>query len=102
MKKTALCTAVLAIYAIASPVFADELSDLKAEIAAQKQAAEKQRARLYALEQKLNNVQQQQAAAAAAPAPAPAAAQGTSTTPTPKATASRHRGWPGSAATAGA
>ena len=64
----------MAIYAIASPVFADELSDLKAEIAAQKQAAEKQRARLYALEQKLNNVQQQQAAAAAAPAPA--AAQG--------------------------
>ena len=73
MKKTALCTAVLAIYAIASPVFADELSDLKAEIAAQKQAAAAQKARLDALEQKLNNVQQQQQAAVAA-APAPAAA----------------------------
>ena len=61
MKKTVLCTAILAIYAIATPVFADEIADLKAEIVAQKQAAEAQRARLDALEQKLNGVQQQQA-----------------------------------------
>ena len=70
MNKTTLCTAILAIYAIATPALADELSDLRAEIAAQKQAAAAQKARLDALEQKLNAVQQQQAAAASAPAPA--------------------------------
>jgi predicted porin len=74
MNKTALCTAILAIYSIATPVFADELSDLKAEIAAQKQAAAAQKARLDALEQKLNAVQQQQAAAPAPAAAAPGAA----------------------------
>jgi predicted porin len=73
MNKTALCTAILAIYSLATPALADELSDLKAEIAAQKQAAAAQKARLDVLEQKLNAVQQQQAAAPAAPA-APAAA----------------------------
>jgi predicted porin len=72
MKKTALSAAIVAIYSIASPAFADELSDLKAEIAAQKQAAAAQKARLDALEQKLNAVQQQQAAAPAAAAPAAA------------------------------
>ena len=60
MNKTVLCTAILAIFAVSTPSFADEISDLKAEIAAQKVAAEAQRARLDALEQKLNGVQQQQ------------------------------------------
>jgi predicted porin len=73
MKKTALCTAILAIFTLSAPAFADELSDLKAEIAAQKQAAAAQKARLDALEQKLDVVQQQQQAA---PSPAPAAATG--------------------------
>ena len=71
MKKTVLCTAILAIYSICTPAFSDEISDLKAEIAAQKQAAEAQRARLDALEQKLNGVQQQQVAAQQAPAVTP-------------------------------
>src|SRR5580765_8470034 len=44
MKKTLLCTAILAIYAIGTPAFADEIADLKAEIAAQKLAAEAQKA----------------------------------------------------------
>ena len=72
MNKTALCAAILAIYAVTTPARADELSDLKAEIAAQKQAAAAQKARLDALEQKLNAVQAQQAAAPAAAAPAAA------------------------------
>ncbi len=50
MKKTMLCTAILAIYTVCTPAFSDEISDLKAEIAAQKQAAEAQKARLDALE----------------------------------------------------
>jgi predicted porin len=74
MNKTALCAAIAALYAIATPAFADELSDLKAEIAAQKQAAAAQKARLDALEQKLNAVQQQQAAAPSAPVAAAGAA----------------------------
>ena len=79
MKKTALCTAILAIYGLSTPVFADEISDLKAEIAAQKQAAAAQQARLDALEARLNGVQQQQASAQrAAPAAAPAEASGVS------------------------
>ena len=69
MKKTALCTAIVAIYSVCTPAFSDEISDLKAEIAAQKQAAEAQKARLDALEQKLNSVQQQATAAPAAAAP---------------------------------
>ena len=73
MKMTTLCAAILAAYSICTPAFSDEIADLKAEIAAQKQAAEAQKARLDALEQKLNSVQQQQQAA---PAPAPAAATG--------------------------
>lgn len=67
MKKTAFATAVLALFAFATPVFADELSDLKAEIAAQKSAAAAQKARLDALEKRLESAQ---AAAPAAPAPA--------------------------------
>jgi predicted porin len=69
MNKTALCTAILAAFAISTPASADELSDLKAEIAAQKQAAQAQKARLDALEQKLNGMQ----APAAAPPQAPSA-----------------------------
>ncbi len=68
MKKTALSIAMIAAGLASMPVWADELSDLKAEIAAQKQAAAAQKARLDALEQRLNGVQQQQQAAAAAPA----------------------------------
>lgn len=56
MKKTLICSAVLAAMALGQPAFADELSDLKAEIAAQKQAAAAQKVRLDALEQKLNNM----------------------------------------------
>ena len=70
MKKTALCSAILACFALAQPAVADEMSDLKAEIAAQRAAAAAQQARLDALEKKLMNVQvqqeQQQAAQAAA------------------------------------
>jgi len=75
MNKTVLCTAILAIFSISTPAFSDEISDLKAEIAAQKEAAAAQKARLDALEQKLNGVQQQQqqAAATSPPAPAPGA-----------------------------
>src|SRR3979411_490039 len=73
MNKTVLCTAILAIFSISTPAFSDEISDLKAEIAAQKEAAAAQKARLDALEDKLNNVQRQQATAAAAPPPAPGA-----------------------------
>lgn len=72
MNKTVLCTAILAIFSISTPAFSDEISDLKAEIAAQKEAAAAQKARLDALEQKLNGVQQQQQATAAATPPAAA------------------------------
>ena len=58
MRQTALCAAIVAMYAIAPIAHADEISDLKAEIAAQKQAAAEQKARLDALEQKLSTVQQ--------------------------------------------
>ena len=64
MRQTALCAAIVAMYAIAPIAHADEISDLKAEIAAQKQAAAEQKARLDALEQKLSTVQQPQAAVA--------------------------------------
>ena len=81
-KKTTLLIAMLGAFAAAQPAYADEISDLKAEIAAQKQAAEAQRLRLDALEQKLNNVQREQAAAApvAAPAAPPASPSGVSYT----------------------
>jgi predicted porin len=76
MKYFALRATMLGVLALCQPAFADEISDLKAEIAAQKAAAEAQKARLDVLEQKLNAVQSQQAAAApAAPAPAAAAAK---------------------------
>ena len=62
MKHTALYTAIAALYVFAPAAHADEISDLKAEIAAQKQAASEQKARLDALEQKLSTVQQAPAA----------------------------------------
>ena len=71
-KQTVLQAAVLGALAAMQPAFADEISDLKAEIAAQKAAAAAQKARLDALEQRLNSVQQQ----AAAPVPAAPAAAG--------------------------
>ncbi len=68
MNKSLISTAILAAFAAAQPALADDMSDLKAEIAAQKAAAAAQQARLEALEQKLANVQQaaaqQQAAVA--------------------------------------
>lgn len=73
MNHFVLRATMLGVLAVCQPVFADEISDLKAEIAAQKEAAAAQKARLDALEQKLNGVQQQQQAAAATP---PAATSG--------------------------
>jgi predicted porin len=73
MNRFVMRATALAALALCQPVFADEISDLKAEIAAQKAAAQAQQARLEALEQKLNGVVQQQQAAAAKPAPAAAA-----------------------------
>jgi predicted porin/uncharacterized coiled-coil protein SlyX len=69
MNQFVLRATMLGVLAVCQPVFADEISDLKAEIAAQKLAAEAQKARLDALEQKLNGVQQQQAASVSAPPP---------------------------------
>lgn len=85
MNKTALSTAIAAMLSMAAPAHADEISDLKAEIAAQKQAAE---ARLNALEQKLNAIQAQQASAAqqagaAQQAAAPQSAPATNTASLP-------------------
>lgn len=88
MKKTLLTVAVLGAISsmTASPVRADELSDLKAEIAAQRAQAEAQRLRLDALEKKLEASTAQQrsvttagAAGAgdkAAPEPTPPAREG--------------------------
>ena len=76
MNKTRLCSAILATFAATTPVFADEVSDLRAMIAAQKQAAEAQKMRLDALEQKLNAVQQQQQTALVSPPPAANASAG--------------------------
>ena len=45
MKKTVLCAAITAVFGLALPARADEISDLKAEIAAQKAAAAAQKAR---------------------------------------------------------
>ena len=87
MKKThALGGSLLGAMALlALPAHADELGELKAEIAAQKAAAQAQQQRLDALEQKLNAVQQQAdstkaAVVAAAPAPAASGASGVSYT----------------------
>ena len=69
MKKFAMRASALAVLALCQPVFAGEVDDLKAEIAAQKAAEAAQKARLDALEQRLNAMTSQQAA----PAPAPMA-----------------------------
>ncbi len=84
MKKFALSAMALATLTLMQPAFADEISDLKAEIAAQKAADAQrradeaaQKARLDALEQRLNAVQANQAAAPSASAePAKAARPG--------------------------
>ena len=60
MKKTTLSIAMMAMGSVDAGS-GRRARDLKAEIAAQKQAAAAQKARLDALEQKLNNVQKQQA-----------------------------------------
>ncbi|MEP6502635.1 MAG: porin [Betaproteobacteria bacterium] len=64
MKKFALSATAVAVLTLVQSVFAGEIDDLKAEIAAQKAAAAAQQARLDALEQRLNAV-------TAAPATAP-------------------------------
>lgn len=71
MKNFAMRASALAVLALCQPVFASEIEDLKAEIAAQKAAEAAQKARLDALEARLNAVTNQQAAA---PAPAAKAA----------------------------
>ena len=73
MKKFAMRASALAVLALCQPVFAGEIDDLKAEIAAQKAAEAAQQARLDALEQRLNAV----TAAAAKPAPATSPAMAT-------------------------
>lgn len=75
MKKFAFNAIVLGLMALSQPVLADDLSDLKAEIAAQKAAAAQQQARLEALEKKLETAAAQPAAAKA-PAPAAPATEG--------------------------
>jgi predicted porin/uncharacterized coiled-coil protein SlyX len=70
VKKSILYSAIMAVWAVSGVAHADQIADLKAEIAAQRKAAEAQQARLDALEQKLTGVQQTQAAAAAQPAQA--------------------------------
>lgn len=57
MNKKTLAPALACALAAAMPVHADEVSDLKAEIAAQKAQAAAQQARLDQLEQKLNTIQ---------------------------------------------
>ncbi len=71
MNKSTLLAALICAPALFATAHADEVGDLKAEIAAQKQAAEQQRLRLDALERKLNAMQ---VAPPAAAAPMPAAA----------------------------
>jgi predicted porin len=75
MNKFALSAMAIATITLIQPAFADEISDLKAEIAAQKAADAQrradeaaQKARLDALEQRLNAVQSSQPAATSAPA----------------------------------
>ena len=67
MKTFALRATALAVLALSQPVFADEITDLRAEIAAQKATEAAQKARLDALEQRLNAMQTQPVAAAPLP-----------------------------------
>lgn len=83
MKKTALCAAILTAFAVTAPAFADEVSDLKAEIAAQKKAAEAQKARLDALEQRLNSMPAPAAVATTPGKAAPGSAPTVATSPDP-------------------
>ena len=72
MNRSPLLAAVMCVSALGTTAYADEVADLKAEIAAQKQAAEAQRLRLDALERKLDSMQtapRAPTAAAAAPVP---------------------------------
>ena len=71
MNKSTLLAALLCAPAFCVTAHADEVGDLKAEIAAQKQAAEQQRLRLDALERKLNTMQATPPPAAAAVPTAP-------------------------------
>ena len=73
MNKSTLLAALLCAPALYLPAHADEVGDLKAEIAAQKQAAEAQRLRLDALERKLNAMQAPGTPPAAPAAPLPVA-----------------------------
>lgn len=57
MKRITISAAIFGAFVASQPVFADDLSSLKAEIAAQKQAAAVQQARLDALEKKLESAQ---------------------------------------------
>ena len=68
MNGFAVRASALAVLALSQPVFAGEIDDLKAEIAAQKATEAAQKARLDALEARLNAVTSEQAAA---PAKAP-------------------------------
>jgi predicted porin len=79
MNRFAMRATALAALALCQPAFANEVDDLKAEIAAQKAAAAAQQARLDALEQRLNSMNAQPAPAPAAKAPSPAVAKAMST-----------------------
>jgi len=69
MKRHIISAAVMAAFAASQPALADDLSDLRAEIMAQKKAAAAQQLRLEALEKKLEDTQKMSAAPkAAAPA----------------------------------
>jgi predicted porin len=73
MNRSTLLAALLCAPALFVPAHADEVGDLKAEIAAQKQAAEAQRLRLDALERKLNAIQAPAAQSTVPVAPLPVA-----------------------------
>jgi predicted porin len=79
MNSFALRATALAVLALCQPAFANEVDDLKAEIAAQKAAAAAQQARLDALERRLDAATAQPAAAPAPKAPAPAVSKAMST-----------------------
>ncbi|WP_211251705.1 porin [Andreprevotia chitinilytica] len=67
-KRKSLYVIMLGCFYASAPAFADEISDLKAEIAAQKKHAAEQQAQLDALEKKLDaSIQSQQKVAANAP-----------------------------------
>jgi len=71
-RKVAAAAVAAALGCVAGPVLADELGDLKAEIAAQRAQMEAQRLRLEAMEKKLDAAASAQAASAQASAQAAA------------------------------